>query len=99
MELSALAVFLWGCAGGAVVGLALYALPWLVYLRRMDRLEFSWGEAWVTLLLVLTIAVIGGVAALIPSSVDTRGGAIKYGIGSQAILKGIVSGAREAARG
>jgi hypothetical protein len=82
-----------------VVGVALYVLPWLVFLHRADRLQVSVANFWITAGLLVLIAAMGGVLALVPNQIASRGQAIEYGLGSQAVLKGIVSSLREALSG
>jgi hypothetical protein len=85
----------WGFAGGLVAAVFVYAFPSISYAALTGDVLVTRDRALWMAALMLFLSGAAGLVALIPDEV-TRGQAISLGLGSQAIVKGLVSGARDA---
>jgi uncharacterized membrane protein len=72
-----------------------YALPGLVNAHLTGHHEYTVAKVVIIVLLVVALAAIAGVVPLLASHV-TRNEALEYGLASQTILKGVISGGLEA---
>ena len=97
--MSAGSLYGWGCLGGAVAAVFIYAAPALIQAAIWGEMEnMTPKRALYILGTVILLAAIAGVVPLIPDGVDTRGEAIAYGLAAQTILKGLIAGGKEAIR-
>jgi hypothetical protein len=100
MDLPTLELYAWGCVGGGIAAIIVHVLPEVVHTARTGKLKAGITPLRVgaILLLVLLLAAIAGVGPLFPAHVTRPGVAIGYGVGAQATLKALISGAQEALR-
>jgi uncharacterized membrane protein len=87
--------YAWACIGGLVAAVAVHVLPLLTYATVRGDVAYARDRTELMTILVVVLTVIAGVVALVPDHL-TRGQAIEYGLASQAILKGLATGAMEA---
>jgi hypothetical protein len=80
---------------GFFAAVFVYVLPMMVQAALTGELTVSRDRAVAILLVVLFLAAAAGLVPLIPDQV-TRGQAISLALASQAIIKGLISGARDA---
>jgi hypothetical protein len=88
-------MYVWGCLGGLAAALVVYVVPVLTHAVLRSDARYARDRAELMTVLVVVLTTVAGVAALMPAHV-TRGQAIAYGLTSQAILKGLATGAKEA---
>lgn len=84
--------------GGAISAVLVYVLPELVNIQLRGKLQLTKAALWATLGIVAILTAIAGVVCLVPAHTPDRGHAIAYGLGAQGILKGFLSGAKDALR-
>jgi hypothetical protein len=87
--------YFWGFAGGFFAAVFVYVLPMVVQTALTGEHTVTRVRAVAIALVVLFLAAAAGLVPLIPDQV-TRGQAISLGLASQAILKGLISGVRDA---
>lgn len=93
--MSAGLLYAWGFAGGLAAALLVYVVPTAAHLAVTDEPPLSRRRIGSMAFLIVALAATAGLVPLIPDSV-TRGQAISLGLASQAILKGVISGVRDA---
>ncbi len=89
--------FIWGCFGGLLAFLFMFALPWLISLWRAAGEPELPGSARISVFLGIFVIVIvlgGGVALAIGDAKEVKH-AIAYGMGWQTFIRGLTSAGEE----
>ena len=87
--------YVWGCVGGFVAAVLVYVVPSVTQAALTGLVAVSGRKLVAMAVLVTFLSLAAGVVALIPDEVS-RGQAISIGFASQTIMKGLLSGARDA---
>lgn len=89
-------MYAWGFLGGFVGALVLYVAPTMIKARLAgDTFRLTPARVLTVLLVTVVLAALGGLVALAPAHV-TGGEAVVIGLAMQAIVRGLISSARDA---
>ena len=85
--------FGWGCLGGFIAYVLVFVLPEAQHMAETGAFRVEWGaKRALGLLVVMVIYVaLAGVMAVVVGGADKPGEAIVYGMGWEAIAKGLPS--------
>jgi hypothetical protein len=91
--LSNIETFGWGCVGGTIAFVAIFALPEVRAAWKEKDFNFSLRGALVVVGLLALQAALGGAVAVLVGDATLAKQAIAYGVGAEGIVGGYIKGA------
>lgn len=99
-ELSTLSTFLYGCLGGAIAFVAVFALPELREIYKTTGAQIPPPSKLIVAgLILVALVILGGAAAVLLGDATQAKQAIAYGVAGEGLVGGIIRGATSGSTG